>query len=69
MVNTRHHQATRKLGEGLMITAWAPDGVIEGLEVPDMRFIVAVQWHPENMIDVAPAMLNLFRGLVVEAGK
>jgi len=69
MVNTRHHQAVRTLGDGLTATAWAPDGVIEGTEMPDRRFVVAVQWHPENMTVVAPAMLALFRGFVDAAGE
>ena len=63
-VNSRHHQAARALGEGLTATAWAPDGVVEGLEARARRFVVAVQWHPENMIDVSPAMYNLFRAFV-----
>ena len=63
MVNSRHHQAVRNLGEGLAATAWAPDNVIEGLEARGQRFVVAVQWHPENLIDVSPAMHTLFRRL------
>lgn len=47
-VNSRHHQAVCKLGEGLAATAVAPDGVVEGIESDDGN-IVAVQWHPENM--------------------
>ena len=47
-VNSRHHQAIRRVGEGLRVTATAPDGVIEAVEDPSMRFCVAVQWHPEN---------------------
>jgi len=47
-VNSRHHQAVRALGAGLVVTATSPDGVIEGAEVPAARFCVGVQWHPEN---------------------
>ncbi|HEX5108902.1 MAG TPA: gamma-glutamyl-gamma-aminobutyrate hydrolase family protein [Vicinamibacterales bacterium] len=47
-VNSRHHQAVKKVGEGLVVTATAPDGVIEAIEDPDRRFCVGVQWHPEN---------------------
>ena len=47
-VNSRHHQAVRALGEGLVVTATSPDGVIEAAEVPAARFCVGVQWHPEN---------------------
>ena len=47
-VNSRHHQSVRVLGQRLVATATSPDGVIEGAEVPDARFCVGVQWHPEN---------------------
>src|SRR5438270_3762449 len=48
-VNSSHHQAIRNVGEGLRVTAHAPDGVIEGLEDPSHPFYVGVQWHPEDM--------------------
>lgn len=47
-VNSRHHQAAGRIGDGLTVSARARDGVVEGLERPDKRFVVAVQWHPEN---------------------
>ena len=47
-VNSRHHQAVKTRGEGLVVSATAPDGVIEALEHPRHRFLVGVQWHPEN---------------------
>ena len=47
-INSRHHQAIREVGEGLVATAFAPDGVIEGVEA-SQGDVVAVQWHPENM--------------------
>jgi putative glutamine amidotransferase len=47
-VNSRHHQAVKKLGEGFQISATAPDGVIEAIEAPAARFCLGVQWHPEN---------------------
>ncbi len=47
-VNSRHHQAVANVGEGLSVSARAPDGVVEGLERPDLQFAVAVQWHPED---------------------
>jgi putative glutamine amidotransferase len=48
-VNSSHHQAIRKVAEGLRITAHAADGVVEGLEDPRHPFYVGVQWHPEDM--------------------
>ena len=47
-VNSRHHQAVQKVGSGLVVSATAPDGVIEAVEDPSKRFCVGVQWHPEN---------------------
>jgi putative glutamine amidotransferase len=47
-VNSRHHQSIDRIGDGLIVTATAPDGVVEGAEDPSQRFCVGVQWHPEN---------------------
>ena len=47
-VNSRHHQAVERLGKGFEVSATAPDGVIEAIERPNLRFCVGVQWHPEN---------------------
>ena len=47
-VNSRHHQAVGKIGSGLVVSATAPDGVIEAVEDPSRRFCLGVQWHPEN---------------------
>ena len=49
-VNSSHHQAIGDVGEGLRVTAHAPDGIIEGLEDPKHPFYVGVQWHPEDMV-------------------
>jgi putative glutamine amidotransferase len=50
MVNSRHHQAVEVLGEGLVVTATAPDGIIEGIEATGAAFCVGVQWHPESFV-------------------
>jgi putative glutamine amidotransferase len=50
MVNSRHHQAVDVLGAGLVVTAQAPDGIIEGVEGTGPAFCVAVQWHPESFV-------------------
>jgi putative glutamine amidotransferase len=47
-VNSRHHQAVRAVAGGFTVSATAPDGVIEAIEDPAMRFCLGVQWHPEN---------------------
>jgi putative glutamine amidotransferase len=47
-VNSRHHQAIRKVAPGYVVSATAPDGVVEAIERPDRRFCVGVEWHPEN---------------------
>jgi putative glutamine amidotransferase len=59
-VNSRHHQAVDRLGEGLIVSATASDGVIEALEKPDAAFAVAVQWHPEDRIFASSADRKLF---------
>jgi putative glutamine amidotransferase len=51
VVNSRHHQVVDRVGVGLVIAAKAPDGVIEALEIPAKRFMLAVQWHPESRVD------------------
>jgi putative glutamine amidotransferase len=47
-VNSRHHQSVKRLADSLIVSATAPDGVIEALERPASAFCVCVQWHPEN---------------------
>ena len=50
-VNTYHKQAVNRLGRGLRIIGKSPDGIIEGLEDSTFPMMVAVQWHPERLID------------------
>jgi putative glutamine amidotransferase len=59
-VNSRHHQTVDRLGEGLVVSATAPDGVVEALEDPLQRFAIAVQWHPEERIDAGAHDRMLF---------
>lgn len=63
-VNSLHHQGIKDIAPSLSATAFAPDGLIEGVESPEHPFAVGVQWHPENLIHDEPAMLDLFRALV-----
>jgi gamma-glutamyl-gamma-aminobutyrate hydrolase PuuD len=52
-VNSRHHQSVARVGEGLVVSARDPkDQVIEAIERPDKRFVVGVEWHPENQMAV-----------------
>ncbi|MFZ5923821.1 MAG: gamma-glutamyl-gamma-aminobutyrate hydrolase family protein, partial [Bacillota bacterium] len=67
LVNSFHHQAVRDLAPGFIVSARATDGVIEGIESTHDLFVVGVQWHPESMTDVYPAMLEIFATFVAEA--
>jgi putative glutamine amidotransferase len=59
-VNSRHHQGIAQVGRGLAAVAHAPDGVIEAIEADDSaRFVLGVQWHPENMPQ--PEHVAIFR--------
>jgi putative glutamine amidotransferase len=62
-VNSFHHQAPQRLGEGLRAVAHARDGVIEAVELPGADFELGVQWHPEGIID-RPEQAALFRAFV-----
>jgi putative glutamine amidotransferase len=65
-VNTFHHQAVDRLGDGLRPVAWAPDDLIEGIEDPDQRFLVGVQWHAESL-RALPEQRALFAALTAAA--
>lgn len=60
-VNSRHHQAVDRAGKDLRISARSTDGVVEGLERPDKKFAVAVQWHPEDQVRTDETQLKLFK--------
>ena len=50
-VNSLHHQAVGRIGDGLRVVAKCPDGVIEAIERIDSdRFLIGVQWHPEKLV-------------------
>ncbi len=65
-VNSLHHQGIRILASGMQASAYAPDGLIEAIELPDYPFGLAVQWHPENL-QAHPPMRALFRTFVQAA--
>ena len=64
-VNSAHHQAVRDTGPGVIITARARDGVIEGIEAPAYRFCLGVQWHPEFEISAGDSAI--FSALIAAA--
>jgi putative glutamine amidotransferase len=67
-VNSFHHQAVGRLGDGLVVSARAlGDAVVEGIEMPGRRFAVGVQWHPESYWDQGGDFRSLFEALVAEA--
>jgi putative glutamine amidotransferase len=70
IVNSSHHQAIQQLAPGLRATGWTDDGLIEAAESgPDDPWLLAVQWHPEEMHrDRRAADRGLFAALVREAG-
>jgi len=67
-VNSRHHQAVKNVARGFVVTATAPDGVIEVIEDPEARFCLGVQWHPENFFRTGE-FRALFEGFVEAAQK
>ena len=60
-VNSFHHQAVKDPAPGVRVTARAPDGVIEAYEAPG---VIAVQFHPEKMVEDDPFWLPLFEAYV-----
>ncbi|CAM3310558.1 gamma-glutamyl-gamma-aminobutyrate hydrolase family protein [Rhodothermus bifroesti] len=63
-VNSLHHQAIDQLAPTLVATAHADDGLIEAVEVPTCRFVLGVQWHPEELAPTRPDMHQLFAAFV-----
>ena len=63
-VNSFHHQAVKQLGRGLKAVAWSPDGVIEGVESTDHPWLLAVQFHPENLVPGHAPSRRLFEAFV-----
>ncbi len=63
-VNSTHHQAIAALGDGLVATAHAPDGIVEAVERPGEPFVLAVQFHPERLAAREPMFQRLFDAFV-----
>jgi putative glutamine amidotransferase len=68
-VNSRHHQAVRTVARNLRVAAFDPeDGIIEALEHPGRRFVLAVQWHPEDQAGIDPGQLKIFQSFGAALG-
>ena len=67
-VNSLHHQGISQVGQGLKATAFAPDGLVEGLEVEGADFALGVQWHPECLPEDV-GMQNLFKAFVAASSQ
>ena len=67
-VNSRHHQAVNTVAPGFVVSATAPDGVVEAIEDPAARFCIGVQWHPENFWRTGE-FRPLFEGFVEAASR
>lgn len=64
-VNSFHHQAVRKIGGQLKVSARSDDGIIEAIESKAHRFVLATQWHPENLLRKDdPASVEIFQAFV-----
>jgi putative glutamine amidotransferase len=63
-VNSLHHQAIKRLGRRLKVTAHSEDGLVEAVEAADdYPFLMAVQWHPEELVDV-PEQRKIFEEFI-----
>lgn len=65
-VNSMHHQGLKDVAPELRVTGYAPDGLVEAVELPGHPFGLAVQWHPEWLTDQLPTR-NLFKAFVEAA--
>lgn len=68
-VNTAHNEALKNIPNGIIVSARAPDGIVEAIELPDRRFAVGVQWHPEFFLDDNDPNFALFEHLIAEASQ
>lgn len=64
MVNSSHHQSVKTVAPTLIASAIAPDGIIEAIESPSHRFLLAIQWHPEFLFERHESHRRLFEALL-----
>lgn len=67
-VNSLHHQGLKEIAPSLRAAGYAPDGLVEVVEIPDHPYAIGVQWHPEWLTD-QPAMQRLFQSFVDAANE
>ena len=70
VVNSNHHQSADRIGEGLVVSAFSPDGVVEALDRKDpdgKSFLCLIQWHPERMNDPGSNFVKNIKTAFVEA--
>jgi putative glutamine amidotransferase len=65
--NSFHHQAMKKIGEGLCVMARASDGIVEAMYMPKKRYVRAYQWHPERLCMTDADNRILFEDFVLAA--
>lgn len=63
-VNSIHHQALKQLGQGVRIIGRAKDGIVEAIEVDGYRFVMGVQFHPEEIYQQVKSCAKLFQAFV-----
>lgn len=62
-VNSYHHQAVKNIANGLRVTAWSEDGIVEAFEGENFP-VLGVQFHPENLAQGCSCFLKLFQKLI-----
>lgn len=67
MVNSTHHQAARRTGGQVVVSAVSPDGVVEAIESSRYAFALGVQWHPELMLNTVPIHVGVYRAFIQKA--
>ena len=68
MVNSMHHQSIKIPGNDVKVVGYADDGIVEAIELENYPFGIAVQWHPEHLVENDICSRRIFEGLIV-AGK
>jgi len=67
-VNSRHHQAVDRMGPGVLASGLSEDGITEAIEYPARRFVLGVQWHPEDRTEISAPDRALFEAFAKEVG-